>query len=165
MNRILLSISLVILGLLLLLRWVGLFTFEIQTITGLSLTIFGLFNAHLSLVKENRKGLLLSSILFLVGIALVVKSVYELPDTRGLILVSILFISGAGFLILYFENSTQKVFLWSAILLFALSISSITLLRMAGLFRLTNKIADIFEVFWPVVLTLFGMSLFVNRKK
>jgi hypothetical protein len=165
MNRIFLSLTLIVLGILLLLRWTGIILYQVETIAGFALTVFGLINTNYALGKENRKGLLFSSILFLLGIALIVKSVYELPDTRGLILVSILFISGAGLIILFLENYSQKMFLWSGILLIIVSISSVSLLRTIGLFRLTNKIADLFEVFWPVVLTLFGMSLFINRKK
>ena len=165
MNRILLAISLIILGIILILRWTGVILYETESIVGIVLTAFGLFNANISFRKNNRKGYVFSSILFLVGIALYVKSVFVLPDTRGLVLVSILFVSGAVLIILFLENISQKIFLWSGILLLLLSISSLTFLRMLGLFRLTNKIADLFEIFWPVILTVFGMSLFINRKK
>lgn len=165
MNRILLAISLILIGIFFLIRWAGLVSFQTETAMGISLSIFGLLNANISLGNNNRKGFLISSILFLGGISLLVKSIFFLPDTRGLVLVSILFISGSALVVLFLENTTQKIFLWSGVLLIGLSIISLTLLRMIGLFRFTNQIANLFGVFWPIILTLFGMSLFINRKK
>ncbi len=165
MNRILLAISLIVAGIFFLIRWAGFISFQTETAVGAIFIIFGLINADLSLRKNNRKVFLISAIMFLCGVSLLVKSIFFLPDTRGLVLVSILFISGSALLVLFLENVSQKIFLWSGIILAALSIISLTLLRMIGLFRLTNQIANLFEIFWPIILTLFGMSLFINRKK
>lgn len=165
MNKTLAAISLIILGILMLLKWSGLVVYETEAILGFVFTAFGLSSTNLSLKQNNKKILVPSSILFLIGIALLIRVYYNIPDTRGFALVSILFISGAVFLLLFIDNYSQKVFLITGIALLFLSVISITFLQIAGLFQLTNKIATRLKSFWPIILILFGTGLFINRKK
>ena len=165
MNKNLVAISLIILGAGLLLIWSGVLLYDSEILLGLVLAAFGISNTNYSFRAGSRKTIVLSAILFLVGVVLIVKNSYEIIDTRGLVLVSILFISGAAFLILFIENMKQKAFLLGGFALIILSYFSLTVLKKIGLFQWLKTVGDKFEVFLPVILILFGMSIFINRKK
>lgn len=165
MNKNLVAISLIIIGAGLLLIWSGVLLYDSEILLGLVLAAFGISNTNYSFRVGSRKAIVLSAILFLTGIVLIVKNTYEIIDTRGLVLVSILFISGAVFLILFIENVKQKTFLLSGFALIILSYFSLTVLKKIGLFQWLKTVGDMFEVFLPVILILFGMSIFINRKK
>lgn len=165
MNKNLVAISLIILGAGLLLIWSGILIYDSEILLGLVLAAFGISNTNYSFRIGSRKVIILSAILFLVGVVLIVKNSYEIMDTRGLILVSILFISGASLLILFIDNMKQKTFLFSGFALIILSYFSLTVLKKIGLFEWLKTVGDMFEVFLPVILIIFGMSIFINRKK
>ena len=93
------------------------------------------------------------------------KANIEIYDARGFVLTSVLFLSGSVFLVLFLENTKEKIFVISGIILIVLSYLTITTFKKLGVFDLANKIANLFEFFWPVVLLIFGISVFINRKK
>lgn len=148
-----------------LLIWSGVFSYDPEILLGIVLTAFGLSNANYSFRYSTRKMIIFSSILFLAGIALIIKNSYDIIDTRGLALVSILFVSGSVFVIMFIENTKQKVFLFAGLVLTLLSIFSLTVLRELGLFKWLKVIGDTFEVFLPVILVIFGISIYISRKK
>jgi hypothetical protein len=165
MNKNLAAISLIILGAGLLLIWSGIFIYEAEILFGFVLTSFGLTNTNYSFGSGSRKAIILSTILFLIGIALLVKNAYDIIDTRGLVLVSILFISGAVFLLLFIDRTKQRVFLFTGTALIVLSYFSLTVLKELGLFKWVHTIGEMFEVFLPVILIIFGISIYIGRKK
>jgi hypothetical protein len=165
MNKTLTAISLIALGFLMLLHWLGLKTYKTDMIYGFVFIAYGLSSTNFSLRNNERRMLLFSSILFLAGIVILIKPYYNIPDSRGLVLVSILFISGAVLILLFIDNMTQKTFLISGTVLILLSFFSLSVLQTIGLFQWVSKIANLFEVFWPIVLILIGLGLYINRKK
>jgi hypothetical protein len=165
MSKNLFAISLVILGAGLLLIWSGILVYDPEMLIGIVLAALGVSNTNFSFRSGNRKMIVLSTILFLIGVVLIVKNTYEIVDTRGLVLVSILFISGASFLILFVDNVKQKTFLYSGLGLILASYFSITVLRGFGLFDWLKTVGDFLEIFWPVILIVLGLSIFVKKKK
>jgi len=165
MNKNLTAISLILLGVGSLLIWSGTLAYDLEFLFGLVFTAFGISNSNYAFRMGSRKWIVLSSILFLTGVALITENTYDIIDTRGLVLVSILFISGTSFLILFIDNAKQKSFFLTGLVLILLSVFSITLLRELGLFKRLKIIGDMFEVFLPLILILFGMSIYLGRKK
>lgn len=165
MNKNLAAISLIIFGLGSLLVWSGVLSYDPEILIGLVLTAFGLSNTNYAFRSSSRKMIVFSSIVFLAGIALITKNSYDIIDTRGLVLVSILFISGSSFLIMFIDNTKQKVFLIAGLALIFLSVISLTVLRELGLFKWLRVVGNMFEVFLPVILILLGMVVYIGRKK
>jgi hypothetical protein len=46
-----------------------------------------------------------------------------------------------------------------------LSYLTVTFLKNLGLFETANKIGNLVEVFWPVILIVLGIGVLINRKK
>lgn len=164
-NKILLGISFVIFGILSLLNYFSLLHLSVQTIHGIVFIFFGIITVYRTFGNSRRGVLSFGVLLFLLGILLILKSHFELLDTRGIIFTSILFIGGSISIMLFFDNTKEKVFLYSGLTLVILSGITITLFKSAGLFSLTNKVGNYLEYFWPIVLIILGMGLFINRKK
>ncbi len=101
----------------------------------------------------------------MIGIILVIKSNYEIINTRGIVFTSILFIGGTLFFILFIDNAGVKGFLFTSLILIIAGIIPITFLKGIGILDYANKAADIAEDFWPVALIILGLNVFLNRKK
>lgn len=159
------GITLILFGILISLSGFKIINMGSDEINGLVLILLAVISVSLSF-SQNRKDLLfLFTAVFMIGIIFLIKSHFEIIESRGLIFSSILLISGSGFLILYSNNMNERVFLYAGIFFFALGYLSITLLRDLGIIGLANSLANTAADFWPVVLILFGLTIFINRKK
>ena len=156
---------LMLFGLLISLSGFRIIKMEAGEIIGTVFILQAIPSVFLSLMKNRRDLLFLFTVTFMIGIIFITKSHFEIIESRGLIFSSILFISGSGFLILYTDNLKERVFLYTGILFFALGYFSVTFLRELGIIGFVNSLANIAEDFWPVILILLGLAIFVNRKK
>lgn len=164
-NKIITGISFILIGgLIYLSKSVG-FVLSAEEVIGIALIFYGVTTVYLSLNKGNRSRLFIATVLFFIGIILIVKSHFELGNERGLVFTSILFIGGAAFLILFIENIKEKIFLYVAIFLMLLGYASTNIFKQLGILQAANKIANAVDNFWPVILIIFGLSVFLTRKK
>ncbi len=164
-NKIITGITFILIGGLIYLSKSFGFGLNAEENFGIALIFYGIATVYLSLNIGNRSRLFAGTILFFVGIVFIMKSHFELGGERGLVFASILFASGAAFLILYIENVKEKVFLYAAILLMSLGYASTNIFKQFGVLQTANKIANAVDNFWPVILILFGLSVFLTRKK
>lgn len=164
-NNIIIGLSFLIYGMLSLLNGYGVINTGSSVIIGITFCFYGIATVNQTFGNNERGKLSFASVIFLIGVVLLVKSHFELLDNRGIVFTSILFIGGATLLILFLENFKEKVFLYAGSILILLGILSATFFRNYGLFSLANKIGNLFEYFWPVLLIVFGISIFINRKK
>ena len=138
-------------------------TFE--DIAGIILILYSIPTVYSALNNGAREKLIVSTILFLVGVVFLVKSHFEILDTRGIVFFSMLFISGSVLVILFIDNTKEKIFLYAGIVLLGLSYLSISQFKKMGLFNSANRIGNLLEIFWPIILIVLGMVIFINRKK
>lgn len=164
-NRLILGISFLLLGVLSLLDKAEVVFLSTEDVLGIVFIFYAIPTVYLSLNDGKRERLVSATILFFVGIVFIVRSYFEIPDTRGLVFVSILFISGSVFFILFIENTKEKIFFTASATLILLSFLSLTYFKGLGLFETANKIGNWVGVFWPVILIVLGLSIFINRKK
>jgi hypothetical protein len=164
-NKKIFAVCLFLLGVFLLLRKSYLYNISVESITGFVFIIYSVITFYQAFNEGKREILIIVTILFLTGVELLVKTNIDIYDTRGFVFTSVLFISGSIFLVLFLENTKQKIFAGSGIFLIVLSYLSTTIFKKLGIFYLTNKIANLSGFFWPIVLIIFGISIFINRKK
>lgn len=162
-NRTLFSISLLIWGLFSLLIYFRIINLNSNLITALILIAYGLSSTNSSFKNSNRIQLVVSSIVFFIGILLLVKINYPIIESRGLVLVSVFLISGAVSLILFIDNTSQKVFLYSGILIFLIGILLSNFLYSLGIISLINKTAMMFERYWAILLIVLGVITLAKK--
>ncbi|MEW6194364.1 MAG: hypothetical protein AB1521_04300 [Bacteroidota bacterium] len=135
------------------------------TAVGLTFILFGIPSTYLAFKNNRRDLLLLSALIFMIGTILIVKSNYEIINDRGIVFTSILFIGGTLFFILFIDNTRVKGFLFASLILIIMGIIPVTFSKEIGILDYANKAADLAEDFWPVVLIILGLNVFLNRKK
>ncbi len=163
-NRIL-GISFLIAGALALLRYLGIVSISNNQLYGTAIIFYSVPTVYFSLESGRREKLVLATILFCVGILFFVKAYFEILETRGIVFASILFAGGAAFMLLFIENIKEKIFFFAALLMILLSYLSVTFFKKIGLFEAVNQIGDLFEIFWPAILLILGITIFINRKR
>ena len=164
-NKILVGILLILFGLLSLLNYFSVLHFTNEITYGIVFIFFGLVTVYRTFGSNRRGSLSFGILVFMLGVLFILKSHFDLLDTRGIIFTSILFIGGSILIMLFLDNPKEKAFLYSGLILVILSAITITLFKSLGLFSLTNKIGNYLQYFWPIILIILGMGLFINRKK
>ncbi|MEW6508648.1 MAG: hypothetical protein AB1432_12985 [Bacteroidota bacterium] len=159
------GVVLVLSGLSLLASQFKLIRMDFFQIFGTVLVMLGIFSVSISLKRNRRDLLFVFAAVFLVGIVFITKFYFDIRDTREIVFTSIHFITGGALLMLYIENQKEKIFLINGIVFLLIGYLSITLLRDAGITRYADVLGRLAKDFWPVVLILSGVTLFLNRKK
>ena len=90
---------------------------------------------------------------------------YEILKPSSAIFASILFITGSSFIILFIDNTKEKAFLYSGILLLAVSYSVITVFKNLEIIKTANSLSNLVLDYWPVFLLLFGINILLMRKR
>jgi len=165
MNKILIAISVFIWGFASLLNYFGVLDFSIENLTSIIMIAYGLSSTNLAFRQNNRRQLIISSTIFLLGILFIVKSNYEITETRSMVFVSIFLITASISILLYIENLSQKVFLYSGMILFIVGILLLKFMRELQITFLIYKTVNLFEIFWPIILIVFGLSILVSKNK
>lgn len=164
-NKLILGFGFCLMGIFSFLSYLGIISIESETVIASAAAVYSLITVYNSFGSGKRAVLSFSTVLFLVSIIFIVKTHYPFTDTRGTIFSSILFISGTVLFILFIENTKEKIFLNASLMMFLLCVVSIVFLKSTGLFYLVNKVGNVFEIFWPAVLIVLGINVFINRKK
>jgi len=127
--------------------------------------LYSLITFYQAFNNERREILIFVTILFLTGVELLVKVNIDIYNARYIVFTSVLFVSGSVFLVLFLENTNEKIFAVSGITLIILSYLTITIFKKLGVFYLTNVIPNMFGFILPAVLIISGISIFIHRKK
>jgi len=157
--------SFLIVGVLSLLRYFGIVSLSPEQSFGTAILFYSIPSVYYSLENGRRDKLVWATVLFCVAVIFVVRSYFEILDTRGIVFVLILFAGGAAFFLLFIENTGTKIFLFVSLTLILLSYISVSFLKGLGLFDIVNETGDLFEAVWPAILILLGMTIFIRRKK
>jgi hypothetical protein len=164
-NKILIGISCIVFGGLTYLNNSFGLDFNMEELLGMVMIIFGIPSVYFSLNGEKRNELFLFTIIFLIGIVLVVESRFALVDTKGLVFSSVLFIGGAAFFMLFIDNLKEKVFLSISIALLILGFVSTNIFRQIGIINAAHNIVSLLKNFLPAILIILGAVVFAARKK
>lgn len=164
-NFILLGISLIIIGLFFLLRFFEIINTPFTETASYVFIFYGLTTVFFSFGTGYRERLFFASFIFLSGIMMFVINYYEILHPSSAIFASLLFITGGGFLILFIDNTNEKIFLYSGIFLFVISYISITFLKSFQIIQTANNISMLVLDYWPVFVLLFGINILLMRKR
>ena len=160
-----LGISLIIIGIFYLLRFFSIINAPITELISYVFILYGVVTVYFSLGTGYRGRLFFASVVFLSGVMMYVINNYEILRPSSAIFASILFITGSSFIILFIDNTKEKTFLFSGILLLAVSYSAITVFNDLGIVKTANGLSNLVLDFWPVFLFLFGINILIMRKR
>ncbi len=127
-----------------------------------SFIFYGITLVYNSFVKNRALALFIGSSIFLTGFLLFLTTNFEFNDSNRIIFPAVLLIIGINFFMLFLADSERKSFL--AISLTSI-ISAIIVIILLGSITFQNffgSIINIFKKYWPVVLIVGGLIVFLN---
>jgi hypothetical protein len=147
-----------------LLRFFGIINISAENIVAYGLSSFGIVTVYFSL-GTHRKGLLFTSTLFfLLGVIIYTTNHYTFMDSRVILVPAVLFLAGAGFLMLYIDDTSNRVFLISSAVLIASFIIYTVVGKNIRVLSLSSALTNFFLDYYPIFIILIGVSLLVNRR-
>jgi hypothetical protein len=104
-------------------------------------------------IGMDRKGILFTgSTLFLTGILIFINTRFDIEDVRLLVFPSVLLITGIGFFILYFDESSQKLFLIISIVFITAGLLFLLISRSEAFTGYAVSLWGMLKSYWIVVL-------------
>ena len=134
-NKSLVSISLILLGIILLLKYFGLVSADYFEILGFVLSGYSIIAVYKLSGSGNKGGLFTAGVLFILGVSLIVVENYEILSPVKLFLPTILFSAGTGFALLFIDNYRERVFLIISVIVLSLMGFSVKGLAQAARFH------------------------------
>ncbi len=164
-NYLALGISLVVFGSLSILNFLNVFRVNNIKVIAVSFILFGLVSVVDSLNKMKRSTLFLISMVFNVGIILLIQEYFEILNGYDIILSSVLYILGGGFLLIFLQNTSEKAPLYFSLFFLILSFISLHFFDDSYLIQFANRITLILFDYWPIFLLIFGIVLVAGKPK
>jgi len=162
-NYLAVGSSLFLYGMVVLLNLLQLTHLSQEEVFSIILIFYGLITFVKAFDKLKRSGLFLTSVLMNVGIILFVLTHYEILNWYDVITPSLFYVVGSGLIILYLENTSQKIFAFTAAFFLILSFVSIIYLKSMWVIAVMHRITLILFDFWPLFFILFGVMLIVTK--
>jgi len=138
-----------------------------HTISNLTLSliflIYGIIAYPLSFGSSNKALLFTSTLLFLIGIELMLPEIFVIKVYTGFIATSLLLILGAAFLILFLSDKTKKTFLSVSVILILLGLLISHIDKLWWLATYLDSLGLLFIDVWPVLIVILGASILVAK--
>ena len=164
-HKMLLGFTLIVTGLLNLINLFGIAALNFNEYYYYILQFIGLAFVFTSIGKSNYGMLFAGSTLFMTGVTLLVVNQFEILSPVKIILPSVLVISGTGFIMLYIDNMQENTFLILSVIQFAIAILLIKFGNEYSIINRAGRVAYLILEFWPVLISLLGIGILVNRKR
>lgn len=147
------------------LKLFGVIALSTGKIIAYAFLLYGIVSVYLTMGTHRRGGLFLGTAIFLTGVVLFIVEYFDIIQPGILVLPALLFIIGIGFLMLFFDDFTNRVFLYTSGVLVFFSILSAFLTRRFPMFGFANRISSGLLDYYPVFIILLGIYILLNRKR
>jgi len=148
-----------------LLKLFGIIDFESSEILGYAFIFYGFSIVYNAMGKHLKVTLFWGSSIFLTGVVLFIINNFEFANVSMLLYPSIIFIAGIDFLIIFLDDSSNRIFFFLSLFfilsgfLFTVSYGSIKF--SSFLISLQN----VAEEYWPIILIGIGIILIIWREE
>ncbi|MGE5680384.1 MAG: hypothetical protein ACM34K_05830 [Bacillota bacterium] len=163
-HQSLLSYIFILVAIAYMLKLIGIISLSFNVLVSYAFLIYGIVSVYVSMGRHQRGGLFLGTAIFLTGVVLLIVENFTIIQPNILIFPSLLFITGAGFLMLFIDESGNKIFLYTALILIPLSILSMLFVRRFTFLGFANRLTANLADYYPVFIILLGVYLLMNRK-
>lgn len=144
--------------------FLGIITLSLTGIISYSLLIIGISLVYSESLRQNRLSVFFGSIIFLLGVYILVSENYILNLSESISVPTILFFAGSGLLVIHISTSTKIIFLILSVLFLS---AGTTLFIINSHFRISSFIQSvllILNILWPLLIVL-GIFVFLMRGK
>jgi len=162
-NNLILIYLLIFVSILIFLRALGVIHISNDELLGYVLIIYGLSLFYSSFISDRKIFLFIGSTIFLIGIIFFLLSNFQFQNTHDFILPAIIFIFSISSLMVYLSDTTQKISVYTAIILCAMGVGAMVLVIENGITGYFANIVFITEIYWPMFIILIVVIMLVNR--
>jgi len=157
-----LSVLLIVIGVVYFLPFIN---FNSDTLIGIIFLAWGFTGVLLSFGRGKSALLFISVILFLLGVELLLPEFFIIRMSGGFISMSLMMLLGFAFLVLFIDNTKEKIFLSLAIgfLLFGYLVPNLP--RLYWLSRFFDRLGLLFMNLWPIILIVIGIGFLLESNK
>lgn len=145
-------------------RIFGIINIEGGEIVGYAFIFYGISSVYLSFGQNEKWTLLLGTVFFCLGVLLFMINNFHFPNVARLIVPSILMTFSISLLMLYLDDLKNKVFLYSSVSLFIITILIAKIWGVISFVSFFTSIWTTITGYWPVVLILL-LVVFLLRDK
>ena len=164
-NKVLLSVTLMLMGFLFFLNLTGASDIKRIEIFAVGFIAFGFLSVFNNLGKGNRGLLFVSSSLFVIGFIIMIVYSSEIYSYEQFTFASLLVSVGASFLILYIDNPRVKAFFYTAALLLVLGFFAAYNSSLLGIVPLANRYCNSLLNVYPVFIIISLVMIVFNDRK
>ena len=160
-----LALSLIVLGFALLLKLVGEVTAPYADIYGNMLLFYGIISVFMNMGKQRKGALFVGVLSFMVGVFFYILSHFNIMSTNQIILPAMFFAVSSGFLFLFFDDFSEKTFLFISLLLIIAGYISIMLYDSSELIKFSASISRTILSQWEYLLIIIGVGVLTDRRR
>ena len=162
-----LTYLLLFLGLALILKFFGFISLTASEILSYALIFYGISDVYLSIGNNRKIPLFIGTIFFLVGILLYVLNNFLIFWEPQLLVPSLLIIPGIAYLMLNYDNPSNKKFLIIGTVLIFMGLLVIIINGQFNLLLFYQSLFRISSLYWQIALVAAGILILIsfNEKK
>ena len=164
-NHHLVTYLLIFLAAAMMLRIFGIINTSSGEILSYVLAVYGIVTVYISMGKNKRLNLFLGTVIFLSGIILFVTNNFDFYRISGILLPSVFLIIGAGFLMLFIDNPSEKTVLTLAVIFIVFGMILTVILGTFSIHSFFNAILYIAQKYWILAVILIMIILLIKREK
>jgi hypothetical protein len=162
-NHLIITYLLVLVALSVLLKIIGIINISYADLAGYALIFYGIGTVYVSMGKNKRRILFMGAAAFLVGMILSITSNYDFLKLSNIVLPSIFIILGTAFLILFIDDSSNRLLLIISAIFLIFGIFFFTKL---GTFNLSDFLKSTLSIslkYWPIIILITALILLLKK--
>lgn len=158
------ALSFVVLGFVLLLKLVGEVTASYDNIYGNMFLFYGIVSVFVNMGKHRKGALFVGVLSFMVGVLLYTFNHFNIMSTNQIILPVTFFTLGSGFLFLFFDDFSEKIFLYTSLLLILSGGLSAVVYDSSEFIKLSASTSRTILAHWEYLIIIIGVGILTDRR-
>ena len=159
-----LALSFIVLGFVLLLKLVGEVTAPYSNIYANMFLFYGIISVFINIGKQRKGGLFVGAISFMIGVLLYTLNHYNIMSTNQIILPATFFVLSSGFLFLFFDDFSKKIFLYISLLLILSGCFSIVGYDSSEWIKFSASTSRTILAHWEYLIIIIGVGILTDRR-
>jgi hypothetical protein len=162
-NNLIIVYLVIFISVLILLRFFGVVNINNDELIGYGLITYGLSLFYSAFIESRKLVIFIGSTVFLIGVFFFITGNFEFENTDILFVPAAIFILSVGSFMLFLSDTSFKLGMYAAIILFTAGIGSLALMSSHGMDNFIIYAFDIFTKYWAVLIILLAVIALVNK--
>ena len=162
-NNLIIVYLVIFISVLILLRFIGVIIINNDELIGYALITYGLSLFYSAYIESRKLFIFIGSTVFLIGVFFFIMGNFEFENTDNIFVPAVIFILSVSSLMLFLSDTSFKMGMYAAIILFTAGIGTLALTSTHGIENFINYTVNIFKIYWPVLIILLAVITLVNK--